>query len=367
MAETVYREDYGSSVTARIDENGYLRVEGVAAKEGVMTYMRADGTVIREFVPASTLEDAEALDVLIGSPVTVEHPGILDSNTAPKFAKGSVTGAGVESGRLNVRMTVTAQDAIDEIQRGKRHLSPGYRAEVEMKPGVWNGIEYDAVQTRRYYNHLAIVDQARGGTECQLRLDSLRADGVDCAVEVPTNHQPTEVNKMPSVKLSSGATVEVADASTASAIQAEINALAQRADAAQSMVDKAKYDELQGKYDALKEEMEKIKSAQSEKMDADEIGEFLEVVESARKLKPELEIKQDGKYLTTSQIMAAAIGVDVEGKSEEYLKGRFDAAVELAGKEVVAKQRQVHEKHDASDVPLTGREKFIREQLKRRA
>ena len=73
---------------------------------------------------------------------------------------------------------------------------------------------------------------------------------------------------MPTVKLPNGATVEVADASTASTIQSEFNSLQSRADAADEMVDKAKFDELQGKYDAMAEEMAKLKEAKEEKADA---------------------------------------------------------------------------------------------------
>ena len=363
---TEYREDIGGNISARLDENGFLRVDGIAAKEGVMTYMKSDGTVIREFVPASTLADSEAVDMLVGSPVTVEHPGVLDSGTASRHSKGSVAKAAVRDGRLNVGVVVTSADAIEEIQRGKRQLSPGYRAVLDFTPGEYDGIKYDAVQVKRVYNHLAIVSSARGGTECQLRLDSYKQDGLNCAVEVPTKPTTDEVTKMPSVKLHSGATVEVADASTASTIQAEINQLATRADAADSMVEKAALDELQGKFDALEAELEKVKGEQDARMDADEIGSYLEVVESAKKLKADIEIKQDGKYLDATAIMASAIGIEAEGKSPEYLKGRFDSAVELAGKDVIKDQRD-GTREDAKDAPVTGRAKFIQEQMNRSA
>jgi hypothetical protein len=354
-----YREDIGGTVSTRIDDNGYLRVDGVAAREGVMTYMQADGTVIKEYVPASTLADAEALDMLTGSPVTVEHPGVLNADTATQHSRGSVSKASVDGGTLNVGVVITSKEAIDVVQRGKRQLSPGYRAELDMTPGEFNGIQYDAVQIKRTYNHLAIVDSARGGPECRLRLDAYRADGLNCAVEVPTI-TTDEVNKMPAIKLKSGVTVEVADASTASTLQNELNQLAARADAADKMVEQSKHDELQGKYDALFAEMEKTKATKQDKMDADEIGAYIETVEAARKLKSDVEIKADGKYLDATAVMAAAMGVEVKDKSAEYIKGRFDSAVEMAGKDSIAKQRDV--KQDGKDIPLTGREKFIADQ-----
>lgn len=355
---TEYREDIGSTVEMRLDENGYLRIDGTAAKAGVLTYLLPDGNIRREYVPAETLFNSDSLATLTGAPVTVEHPGVLTTDTASQYSRGSVPKADADGDKLRVGVVVTGKDAIDAIQSGKRQLSPGYRAELDFTPGEYDGQKYDAVQTKRVYNHLAIVSRARGGDECRLNLD-----GVNCAVEVTTKPTTDEVTKMPSVKLHSGATVEVADASTASTIQAEINTLGQRSDAADKMVDQAKHDELQGKYDTAMEELNKLKK--SEKMDADEIGAYIETVESAKKLKADVEIKADGKYLTSEQVMAAALGVEAEGKSAEYLRGRFDSAVELAGKESIKDQRDV--RNDSKDVPLTGREKFIQEQQKRGA
>ena len=354
---TEYRQDAGGTIATRLDDNGYLRVDGVAAKAGVLTYLLPNGEIRREYVPAETLFNADSLAGLAGAPVTVEHPnGLVTTDNAGLYSKGSVSGEPKADGEnLKVGIVLTNADAISAVQSGKRQLSPGYKVELAFTPGEYQGIKYDAVQTKRMYNHLAIVQSARGGTECRLNLD-----GLNCAVEVkPT----TEVTKMPTVQLKSGATVEVADASTASTIQTELNALASRADAADSMVDKAKFDELQGKYDALFEKMEKEKEdAKESKQDADQIGAYIETVEQARKLKSDLEIKADGVYLDATGVMAAALGIDGKDKSPEYVKGRFDSAVELAAKSGIAAQRT-----DSDLVPAqkSGRAKFMAEQIAR--
>lgn len=357
-----YREDFGGAIESHIDENGYLRITGVAARTGILTYMLPGGGMRRELVPAETLFAEDSVSTLSGSPVTVEHPGVLTAETAQQYSRGSVPAAKADGDKLKVDVVVTAQDAIDTIQAGKRQLSPGYRAELDFTPGEYEGQRYDAVQVKRVYNHLAIVQSARGGSECRLHLDSLNADGINCAVEI---NQPTteEVHKMPTVKLHSGATVEVADASTATALQTEINQLSDRADAADGMVEKSKYDELQGKYDAMAEEMETLKGKSGEKMDSDEIGAYIETVDNAKKLKPDVEVKQDGAYLSEVEVMAAAMGIDAKDKSPEYIKGRFDSAVELAGKDSIRQQRET--RTDSADPVLTGRQKFMQEQQKR--
>jgi len=70
---------------------------------------------------------------------------------------------------------VTDASAVTAIQTGTRELSPGYSVDLDTTPGSWSGQKYDAIQVKRRYNHLALVDRARGGR--QARLDSLRADG----------------------------------------------------------------------------------------------------------------------------------------------------------------------------------------------
>lgn len=332
--ETTIRFDRGSPIESRLDANGFLRIDGVAARVGVLTYLMPDGSIRRELVPPETLFNQDSMDELLGVPVTVGHPaiGLLNSENARAYSKGAVAQVKQDGDNLAVSMTVTDADGINAIRRGSHQLSPGYSVVLDFTPGEYQGIKYDAIQTKRHLNHVAIVDSARGGPECKINLD-----GFSCAVEV---NQPLEENKMPTVKLPNGATVEVADASTASTIQGEFNSLQARADEADKMVDKAKFDELQGKYDALAEEMAKLKEAKEEKVDADQIGAYIGVIESARKLKADVEVKADGKYLEPVAIMAAALGIDATGKSLEYVQGRFDSALELKAAADIGKQRE---------------------------
>lgn len=339
-----YRQDAGGSVVARIDANGFLRVDGVAARTGVLTYLKPDGSIVRELVTAETLFHADSMASLQGAPATVGHPivGLLNAENTRAYSRGAVAQVGRDGESLAVNITVTDSDGINAVQRGTRQLSPGYTAVMDYTPGeTADGLRYDAIQISRTYNHLAIVDMARGGNECKINLD-----GFSCAVEV---NQPLEEDKMPTVKLPNGATVEVADASTASTIQGEFNSLQARADAADNMVDKAKFDELQGKYDAMAEEMAKLKEAKEEKADADQIGAYIGVIESARKLKADVEVKADGKYLEPVAIMAAALGIDATGKSLEYVQGRFDSAIELKAAAAIGDQRR-ETKNDSAPV-----------------
>jgi hypothetical protein len=157
------------ATTTEVDPiTGWLTLEGTAALVGVLDYGAQ-----REFVPAPTLA---MVDSLLAAPLTVQHPPKnLDIETTKRYQVGTVLGAHLDGDRLRVRIRVTDAEAVSAIQAGTRELSPGYQVELDTRPGVWRGQKYDAIQTARRYNHLAIVDRARGGR--QARLDSWRADG----------------------------------------------------------------------------------------------------------------------------------------------------------------------------------------------
>ena len=157
------------ATTTEVDPvTGWLTMEGTAALVGVMDYGSHS-----EFVPRETLADVESL---LAAPLTVQHPPKnLDLETTSQYQVGTVLSAKLDGDNLRVKIRVTDAKAVAAIQSGTRELSPGYQVEIDRKPGHWSGKKYDAIQRKRRYNHLALVDVARGGR--QARLDSWRADG----------------------------------------------------------------------------------------------------------------------------------------------------------------------------------------------
>lgn len=168
------RYDRGELLPPQDGPAGTLLVEGFAAREGVLTYRTADGTIRREYVPAETLAASAA--GLARAPVTLEHPAEdVSPDNVGRLGVGDTDGEiSVERGGfVRVRLAVRRRDAVDAIRRGKQELSPGYRVRVEMTPGthpVYGA--YDGIQREREYNHLAIVDAARGGHEVRIRADA---------------------------------------------------------------------------------------------------------------------------------------------------------------------------------------------------
>lgn len=349
-AEEQIRYDVGSPIESRMDENGFLRVSGCVAKQGIYTYRTADGSIRRELVTDQVLRDDFANSGLIGAPVTLEHPreGLVNSSTAKIYSKGSAARVDFDDGKLNAELVVTDADTIKAIDEGTRQLSPGYRVVLDMTPGVFEGQAYDAVQTRRSYNHLAIVSTARGGVDCSLNLDGY-------AVDFEAKEEPT----MATVTLPNGVTVNVDDAGTATAIQ---DAFTKARTDAEEMVSKERFDALQANFDELQGQMDEMKEKDEQKADsadivAERIDSMLDVLGRARKLKPEIELRKDGVLKSEAELMTEAMDSEFEGQSEAYIKGRFDAAVELQGKTAdnIKKQRSVNT--DAAAPQLTAVQK----------
>lgn len=377
-----YRIDKGGRITSKIDENGYLRIDGVVAHVGILEYMDDDGTVIREFVPEETLFDEESLKSLAGAPVTLQHPPeMVTPSNYSQYSQGSVNGMPKRDGdNLVASMLVIGNEALHAVEYdGVSELSPGYSVDLDETPGEWKGQKYDRVQRNRRYNHQAIVDAARGGSVCSLRFDG---------AHVPNN----EDNSMTQIKLPGGGTVEVADAATAATINAAIAKQGKRLDSTKGQLKKLvnaiapklkldadtvmtesddenkdevvevdvpavenavtsvseAVDNLQAQLDELADavnagadtdqmatdsEEDKANEETDSEMKTDSLSKMLYIVEAAKKLKPGIS-HMDGKRVKTAReiqveaLIAAKPGFNADGQSDAYINGRFDAAVD---------------------------------------
>lgn len=164
-------------------DEGYLTGVAPVAKVGILTYFLSDGTTRRELVNEDTLFNLDSMGTLKMKPVTDQHPPerSLDSRTV-KRRKVGFTGENIQrSGEyLMVPVTITDHDAVENVDGGRRELSPGYMVDLLLEPGEFNGQRYDAVQLSRRYNHLAVCDRARGGSDLKLQLDAVsHVDGFE--------------------------------------------------------------------------------------------------------------------------------------------------------------------------------------------
>jgi hypothetical protein len=175
----VYRNDDGatSKLSApHIMTDGTMLVDARVAKPGILRYIDADGNVMRELLPPEELHRADSLGTLGRVSLTLEHP---DEDVTPdnvdRFGVGDVDGrvsVDEAGGFVHVKLAIRRADAIEAVNDGKVELSPGYRVIIDPTPGVHSRFgAYDAIQRGRIYNHVALVDVARGGPDIRLRAD----------------------------------------------------------------------------------------------------------------------------------------------------------------------------------------------------
>ena len=311
-----FRCDVSRFKAARRTASGGLAIPGNLTRTGVFVYTRHDGSKVRELRLPEEVFNKDSLATLRGAPLTVGHPGRVTPDNWKSVTVGHVGEDAKPEGRF-IAGSVLVQDAqtIAGVE-GKTlgELSCGYDCDVEQKSGVFEGEHYDAIQRNIRYNHLAIGPLngfARGGPEVALRQDSAFTE-----IAFYTESMDFE-------KLYKEACARL------DALEKQIAADAKKAaDEAQARFDALKTENDQLKQDAAKFD-EKVEKAVSEKLTARTARADLEsaaaVVVS--------DLKCDGK--SDREVMEACLSavdktIRFDGKSDDYLRARFDLAVEKA-------------------------------------
>lgn len=205
-------------------EAGFLKVSGRMSRVGTQQYSDADGKVHTEFRPAEEVFSPESIESFKLMPVTDEHPPeLVTAETAKKYAVGAI-GQDVrrDGDWLVASFVIHQQSAIDSILAGRSQLSCGYTAEMADELGTYDGQAYTQVQRKIHGNHLAIVDEARAGSNARIRLDA----GDARMVASSATTIPTQERKMPHAIRIDGLALEMNDSNAAAIQQAIDKALA---------------------------------------------------------------------------------------------------------------------------------------------
>ncbi len=157
------------------DVNGYLLVrDNPITKVGVFSYLGSEigapdaDRVYRVYRPQEELENPETIASANLVPWIDEHE-FLGVDGTPAEKKG-VQGTTGESARFEypyLRNSIRAYSDFMKnlIDRGKVELSPSYRCRYEFSEGVFDGMQYDAIQRDIRFNHLASVKEGRTGPD----------------------------------------------------------------------------------------------------------------------------------------------------------------------------------------------------------
>jgi hypothetical protein len=154
-----------------------LRVDSFPTRTGVLVYRNPDGTERRELRHPDDVFHQDSLDSLAGVAVTEGHQGIVSPVTIRSLRVGTVVGQPGRKGNLvKARLQIDDSSMVKAVHEDKAYteLSCGYRCDMDMTPGVYEGQRYDGRQTNIRYNHVALCKPgtARAGSVCSMRLDS---------------------------------------------------------------------------------------------------------------------------------------------------------------------------------------------------
>lgn len=163
-------------MTARTyDINGWFEVaDNPISREGVFPYSGGQigapdrDRIYQVYRPAEELSSEDTLASFRLVPIINDHTMLGAGATAAEdVGVDGVIGENIRvtDGVMTANLKIFSDSLAQDIKKGKKELSCGYRCVYDFTPGVWNGQAYDAVQRQIRGNHLALVDEGRMGPE----------------------------------------------------------------------------------------------------------------------------------------------------------------------------------------------------------
>ncbi|EHM40195.1 DUF2213 domain-containing protein [Hafnia alvei] len=379
--KTVSRFDVGE-LRASVNEDGYLEDTPVVGRVGIQIYRNPDGSERRELRPPEEVFNADSLASFKGKPITLGHPGAVNSRNSRKHQVGTMLDVGRKDGNnVAVPIIIHADEAISQAKSGRaKQLSLGYRLDLEERRGWFNRKtqevvfrddeaekfpdgyisadweEFDAVQRNIRINHLALVSKARAGDVATLNLDGDEEIALD-----DDDNQP-KGKTMQKIRLDSGLEYDAAP-------EVVVAYLALKQDAADKQT---KLDEANTTISTITAERDTLKA---------DAAEFETKLKQARedaavtiKARTELEakaekhgIKCDGlDDISVKKAVVAKLkpSIKLDGKDDTYINVAFDMAIESAPMEQqrkIVNQDKAETRDDASELKgsAAARQKYL--------
>jgi len=330
----VYREDRVTldAASGFDPKTGFFRGQGTIARVGVFGYRLDNGSMLYEYVPPETLQDEAWLESCKLAPMTLGHPAdMVKKDNAGQVVIGQLGDGVTFAGGKNVApLSVTRKDGLDRLQAGTRELSCGYTCTLVARSGEYQGQHYDAVQTNRRCNHVALVDRGRHGSEVRVRMD-----GAEQVNETDPKNEPAPAPQQRTKMLIriGRVQVEVADGAAAQAITSHLDA--QEAELGKLKAEagelKTKADKLEAERDQAKADAEKVKTDAAEQLKGADVKARARVALEAKAkeiLGTEAKLDATDDELRAQVVAKLAPTADLKDKSSAYIEARFDAALE---------------------------------------
>lgn len=335
-----------------IQPNGFLNVLANLTRTGVFVYSQVlpDGTVttLRQLRLPDEVFSEESLATLMGLPITNNHPSeMISPENASDFIVGMSSDrpkkvfAPIQNGDTEefVQQLVTFfdKDTIKDVVEGRKtELSLGYTTELEDSPGLYKGNPYDVIQRNVRYNHLSLVDEARGGRSCKVILDDtetvVQLDGEsyleDVILENDNINETDEGEDMKIFKYG-GKEFNVEDD-----VHALLTSIETSLDGVNvEMTSKLKdFDKLTAKCDELDEKLKAQKDSEDKDTFSDAVKSRVALEGKAGKVLGE-DCVLDG--LSDSDIKRKVIAklrpsASLKDRSDDYIDARFEVCIEDA-------------------------------------
>ena len=295
-----------------ISPQGYLIAPAVIGRTGVQTYTRGelglDGdprALVRLMRTADEVFRPETIASFENVPITDGHPsGGVNAQNWAKLSKGEVRDVSKADGDLLGGKSIVKDGAmVSKVVAGKGALSCGYSFNLDLTPGEG----FDGYMRDILGDHVAVVDVPRGGPVCRI------ADrGNQTEEQITMSTRKIAVDGLPRFEI---------DELAAEAIETHVKKLA--ADRDQVIADfseavdthKAKISAKDAELTAVKASVTakdteitalKAKLAKVEAIDIDTlVADRAALVESAKKLAPELTIKGSSHDIRKAAIAVA--------------------------------------------------------------
>lgn len=314
--------------------DGYGVVSAKVARGGnVQLYLGSevgmnDKATVRVYRPESEVFKKDAIASYAGVPVTINHPkNGVSADTWKDLAVGEVGDDVLRDGEfVRVPMMLRDAKAIKAVEDGKRRLSMGYSAEITFADGVTpSGETFDAIMSDFKMNHVAIVDQARGGAELRI------GDGADKWGAAPISTTDKETVTMTDALRTvvvDGLSVQTTDqgAQAIAKLLKDLESSAAKivsSDAAHATVIAAKDEEI----GTLKAENQKLKDAAPKPADLDKlVADRAALVTTIKAIDSKIEVSGVSDSDLRRAAVKAKLGDEmVKDASDAEISGMFKA------------------------------------------
>ncbi len=327
----VHRVDVGNRI--RVDHKtpqGHARIPARFSRVGVQDYAQADGTVRREYRPPEEVFAKKSLDSFDTATVVVGHPAMIGPSNWKEHAAGDIRGTKRDGIYTAGDIVVRDQSTLDRINSDGEdqltEISCGYDCMLEMTPGVTpSGEKYDAIQRDIVINHIGLGPKnwGRAGSEVRLRLDGVDVAYLTDAGDVTRPASMTLEEQLKAAQAKLEASEKAAATGNARADVAE-SKLGARTD-----TDLAKLD---GELAQAKARVKELEAKPAVNVDA-AVTARIAVLDGARILHGK-DVPNAGtdRELMIAGVVARDPEFKADGKSDEYVRARFDFQVDTQKK-----------------------------------